>query len=391
MDRVPGFEPGGWRFEPSSVRFFLFFVLFVISKIPILSHTRESFAETIRQLLGKGYEHASCLYQEWFRTGKITSHHPQFHNAKGLFEEIVSLTDFSVIPLVDHKHDGQTGKFLLKTHDSLEIESVLIPMKAGATLCISSQVGCRMGCTFCETGRMGLIRHLTVSEIVGQIFTARFILSHTVRNIVFMGMGEPFDNYDNVMQAVRVLSDPHGLGFGRNHLTISTSGKLKGIYRLLEEKEPIPNLAVSVNAPNNGIRNKLMPINRKEDMGELYKAMDTFCKKTGRQILVAYVLMKDQNDTLDHADELAAYLRGLNVKVNLIPYNPQSRDRYQPPEDSVINAFTERLRYHGYYTLLRKTKGTQIMAACGQLGNLELRKRQMQAGNTRSEKLDEMD
>lgn len=344
-------------------------------KISILSHTRDSFAALIRSTLGKGFDHASVIYQEWYRSGKVTDTNPLFFNAKTLYQEILSLTDFTVLPLTRHNEEEQTGKFLLKTADNLDIESVLIPMAAGGTLCVSSQIGCRMGCTFCETGRMGLIRHLNPCEIVSQLFTARFVLHFNVRNIVFMGMGEPFDNYDNVMQTVRILSDPHGFGFGRNHLTISTSGHLEGIYRLMEEKEPIPNLAVSVNASNDLLRNKLMPINRKQNMQMLYEAMDAFCKKTGKEILIAYVLMKDQNDTLSHADELASYLKGLRIKINLIPYNPQSCDRFSPPEQHALESFTARLRAHGYYTLLRKTKGSKIMAACGQLGNLQLRKR----------------
>lgn len=381
MDRVPGFEPGGWRFEPSSVRFYssiqsLKFMGTLVNAAPrvsILSQTCDSFASFICSQLGKGYVHASLLYQEWFRTGKITHTHPAFNNAKQLFQDIQALTETSLLPVIDLRQDGQTGKFLLKTQDQLEIESVLIPMQAGGTLCVSSQVGCRMRCSFCETGRMGLLRNLTAAEIVTQLFVARFILKCQIRNIVFMGMGEPMDNYEEVMQACRVLTDSHGLGFGRAHLTISTSGCVKGIYGLLEEKDPIPNLAVSINASNDTLRNQLMPVNRRHSMKDLYEAMDAFCKKTNKQILVAYVLMQGQNDSLENADELAEYLKGLNVKINLIPYNPQSRDRYQPSAPEVIQLFASRLRRHGYYILVRQTKGQKIMAACGQLGNLKLR------------------
>jgi 23S rRNA (adenine2503-C2)-methyltransferase len=222
---------------------------------------------------------------------------------------------------------------------------------------------------------MGLLRNLSAAEIVMQVFVARFILKASIRNVVFMGMGEPFDNYDQVMQAARVLNDPHGLAFGRNHVTVSTSGCIEGIYKLIEETAFRPNLAVSINAPNNLLRNKLMPVNRQHDMEALYKAMEAFCIKTKRQILIAYVLIQDFNDSFEHADELALYLEGLkhNVKINLIPYNPQSRDRYRPPSETQIDAFMMRLRQQGYYTLLRHTKGQKIMAACGQLGNLKLR------------------
>lgn len=325
-------------------------------------------------MLGKGRRHAMVVYEEICRHGTPPAGHPAFKNCPRLLEDILNLTGLPEISLPDRQTDGQTAKFLLKTHDNLEIESVLIPMQSGGTLCISSQVGCRMGCTFCETGRMGLIRNLTTEEIVSQVFAARHLLKHQVRNVVFMGMGEPFDNYDAVMRAARVLMDPMGFGFGKKNITVSTSGCVEGILRFIEEGLDTPNLAVSINAPKDEIRNKLMPVNRKHNMQKLYEAMQAYCRKTGRQILAAYVLIKEVNDSLEYADKLAEYLSGLDVKINLIPYNPQSCDRFQPPELAVLEAFAERLRGRGYYTLLRVTKGRSIMAGCGQLGNLKLRK-----------------
>lgn len=340
----------------------------------IFSLTSDEFATLVRDRLGKGRQHARFVYQEWYRTGRVTGENSAFANAQALLQEICALVDFSPLPLAAERFDDTAGKFLLKTADQLEFESVLIPMQAGGTLCLSSQVGCRMGCAFCETGRMGLLRNLTADEIVRQLFTARFILRFEVRNLVFMGMGEPFDNYDAVMQAVKIFTDPHGLGLGHHHLTISTSGKVEEIYRFIDEKGPIPHLAVSINAPADILRNRLMPINRSFPLQELYQAMKAFNEKRGKSILIAYVLLKGQNDALEDADRLADYLRGLDVKINIIPYNPQSCDRYLPPEQDVIDAFSTRLREKGYYTLLRQTKGQKIMAACGQLGNLELRR-----------------
>lgn len=348
----------------------------IINALPILSLTSQDYALSLRNQLGKGYQHALLAYQEWLQTGQIKGKHPAFSNAQNLLKAIIELTDFTALPLDSERHEGSTGKFLLKTTDQLDIESVLIPMQAGGTLCLSSQVGCRMGCAFCETGRMGLLRNLTAKEITSQLFTARHMLGMQVRNLVFMGMGEPMDNYEEVMKAIRIFTDPLGFGLGIHRLTLSTSGSVEGIYRLMsEEASFIPNLAVSLNAPTDALRNRLMPVNRTYPLQELYQAMQAFCSQTGRQILVAYVLIKGQNDALEQADQLAAYLQGLNVKINIIPYNPQSCDRYQPPEQSVIELFTLRLRELGYYTLLRQTKGQKIMAACGQLGNLDLRKR----------------
>lgn len=349
-----------------------------LSSYSIFSYTSQEFASLVRDCLGKGYQHALLIYQEWYRTGRVIGNGPAFSNAQAILQDIRNLIDCSILPLSTNKQDGSnTGKFLLKTPDQLEIESVLIPMHAGITLCLSSQVGCRMGCAFCETGRMGLLRNLTVQEIVCQLFVARFILGCPVRNLVFMGMGEPFDNYDNLIQAIRIFTDPYGFGLGVHHLTISTSGRAEEIYRLMNEPGPIPHLAVSLNAPTDELRNRLMPINRRHSLQDLYQAMRAFNDKRGKSILVAYVLLKGQNDTLDHANQLADYLQGLDVKINLIPYNPQSQDRYQPPEQSILEAFTAHLREKGYYTLLRQTKGQKIMAACGQLGNLELRRKRL--------------
>ncbi len=343
-------------------------------KIALLSHTHQSFCDLISTELGKGRVHAGLIYEEFYRKGVITGTHPAFNNAQAIFHEILERLDLTLLNLHLEKKDEETKKFLLKTHDNLEFETVLIPMQAGGTLCISSQVGCRMGCAFCETGRMGLLRNLTTQEIISQVFVARHVLGYTIRNIVFMGMGEPFDNYDYVMQAARILMDPKGFGFGRNHITISTSGIVDKILEFTHEKGPKPNLAISVNAPQNEARNRLMPINRKHDMQQLYSAMKTYNEITGLDILTAYVLLKDVNDSAEHADQLASYLKGLNVKINLIPYNPQTRDRFARSDDVAIESFRQRLRSHGYHTLLRLTRGTNIMAACGQLGNVALRR-----------------
>ncbi|MCC5831693.1 MAG: 23S rRNA (adenine(2503)-C(2))-methyltransferase RlmN [Chlamydiales bacterium] len=319
-------------------------------------------------------EHARLLYREWFQEGTSAGKDPHFKNAQKLLNEIIGLTDFSLLPLIGRGDENQTEKHLLKTADGLEVEMVSLPMKAGCTLCISSQVGCRMGCLFCETGRMGLLRSLTVDEIVGQIYQAKHGLGLDVRNIVFMGMGEPLDNYEAVMGAIRILTDMNGFGLGPSRITISTSGLVDQIYRLIEEANPAINLAVSINSPNNEMRNRLMPVNRRHDMEELKAAMEAYCRDPRRRILAEYVLIAGKTDSLKNADELAVYLQGLRLTLNLIPYNPQSRDRFAAPEGQRVDAFAARMRAHGYLTFVRGTKGQQIMAACGQLGNLKLRK-----------------
>lgn len=231
-----------------------------------------------------------------------------------------------------------------------------------------------MGCTFCETGRMGLLRSLSAAEIISQVFVARFIFNSPLRNIVFMGMGEPFDNYDNVMQSIRILTDQGGLAMGPSRLTVSTSGCVEEIYRFMQEADPAVNLAVSINAPTDELRNRIMPVNRKWNLSEIKQAMVDYCAHPRREILIEYVLLQGLNDSLECAEQLADLLQGLKVKVNLIPYNAQKKSRFQPPEESVQEAFTQRLIERGYQVLLRRHKGRSIMAACGQLGNKDIRK-----------------
>ena len=342
--------------------------------ISIFSSTQKEFTDQVFEKLGKGRLHADLFYTHFIRTGTIPEVEPQ---ARALMEQIPAMTDTGLPAQVGEKIDGKAVKFLLKFADGLESESVLIRMEAGLTLCLSSQVGCRMGCTFCETGRMGLLRHLTTAEIIAQVFYACTVLKQEVRNLVFMGMGEPFDNYDNVMQAVRVLTDPHSFGFGPRHITISTSGEKEAIERFAKEADPALNLAVSINAPSDELRNKIMVINKRWNLAALKEAMEIYLKHPRRTILIGYVMLKDLNDTPECAEQLAAYLRGLRVKINLIPYNPQSRDRFAPSHPETIDRFAHDLRREGYQVLLRHSKGKGAMAACGQLGNLLLRRQKM--------------
>lgn len=324
-------------------------------------------------VLGKGRDHAKRLYQEWMRKGSVKDLAWAEPQARPLVQQMIDQTDWSFDTVSKCLDEGEVSKFLVKLHDNLETESVIIPMKAGLTLCVSSQVGCKMGCAFCETGRMGLIRNLTVKEIVQQLFIATHVLKKQVRNIVFMGMGEPFDNYENVMKAIEVMTDPQGIGMGPRHITVSTSGIVDVLDQFTLEANPAINLAVSVNAPDDKVRSKVMPVNHKWSMQALREALDRYVKGGKREILIEYVLLKDLNDGLEHADLLADYLEGLPVRVNLIPYNAQRRTRFAPPELEQQEAFSKRLREHNYQVLLRHHKGRGIMAACGQLGNKELR------------------
>ncbi len=336
-----------------------------MKKFSPFSYTHSEFCS----LFDRGKLLAGDLYRQWFKRGVICLDEPKFVQAKACMEAIYSAVDWTLPELATIHKEGDTQKFLLKTHDEKTVESVLIPMKTLMTLCVSSQVGCKRACAFCETGRMGLIRNLTAAEIVSQVFAARFLLNSPVRNVVFMGMGESFDNYDEVKQSIRILTDQNGLAFGMHGITVSTSGNVEAILRLADDPDIAPNLAVSLNAPNDALRTKLMPHNRRENLSLVRSAIQSYSMRTMRKVLLAYVLMKDVNDSLECADELIEYATGLDVKINLIPYNAQRVDRFQPPDFEVVNNFAAHLRKSGLRVLLRQTKGRSIMAGCGQLGS----------------------
>jgi len=338
----------------------------MIAKIPIFSHTQRSFVEQLFSLMGKGKLHSAQMYARFLKHGDTdVLCEPQ---ARTLFQEMLEHIDFSLPTLSLLKEEGEIVKFLLKYKDGLESESVVIPMESGITLCISSQVGCQRGCAFCETGRMGLLRNLSAAEIVSQVFFAQFCLKKPVRNIVFMGMGEPLDNFTEVKKAVEVLMDPGGFAFGPRRITISTSGVVDKIYAFIEEMHPGIHLAVSVNAATNKIRNKIMPINKQWDMEKLKEVLLCYSAHPRRSIFAEYVLLEGVNDTFEDAENLARYLQGLRVKVNLIPYNSQSRYPFAAPSFSCQEAFAKCLRERGYQVYFRHPKGREIMAACGQLG-----------------------
>ncbi len=266
----------------------------------------------------------------------------------------------------------------------LEVESVLIPMigRSGTstyTLCLSSQVGCAMGCTFCETGQMGLVRSLSAAEIVGQWFAATHVLKTRPKNIVFMGMGEPMDNLDEVIRAIAVLTDQRGAGHPMNKITVSTVGRLDGIARLAEQvRNPgwhRLNLAVSLNAPNDEVRSRIMPVNRAMPMAALREALLAWPRYGGGKICVEYVLIPTVNDEPGHAREVAAWVRGLPACVNVIPYNPRRDSPWPAPEEPRVVEFLGWLTDAGAYAKRRRTKGRAMMGACGQLGSERIRKR----------------
>ena len=289
-----------------------------------------------------------------------------------------------VLPVVRRVVEGDLTKFVQRTHDGLEIESVVVPMQrthgVWRTLCVSSQVGCARGCVFCETGQLGLLRNLTPGEIVGQVVAGQRETDGQIRNVVFMGMGEPLDNYDHVIHAIRILMDPSGLSFAGERVTISTVGRVAGIRKLAQLGWRRLNLAVSLNAPNDEIRSQIMPHNRLESMGALRAALLEYPLRNCQFFMMEYVLIPGVNDARAHAFEVADYLRPLKSMLNVIPYNPRLDSPWRAPAEAEVQQFLDWLTEAGQGCKRRITKGREHMAACGQLGNRALVRRRPSQG-----------
>jgi len=270
--------------------------------------------------------------------------------------------------VVDTQSAGGVVKFLTRLSDGETIESVVLPMATHLTVCVSTQVGCRMGCRFCETARMGWRRDLRVEEIVGQVAAARRRFGDGVRNVVFMGMGEPLDNLDNVVQAVRVITDQRGLDVAMRRVTISTCGLDDGIRRLAALNWPHLKLAVSLNAPDDHLRDRLMPVNHRVPLARLMEALRDFPLARDGALMMAYVLVPGINDRPEHARQVAELLAPLKARINLIGFNPLgAQSDYRAPEETEIEAFARHLAAAGVFVCRRRTKGQDLAAACGQL------------------------
>ena len=281
------------------------------------------------------------------------------------------LSELSFIPTADIKRklvsaiDG-TVKYLYTLHDGETVESVFMRYHHGNTMCISTQVGCRMGCAFCASTKAGLVRSLNPSEMLLQILEAERDLGERVSNIVLMGMGEPLDNYDNVIKFLRLVNHEGGLNIGLRHISLSTCGLVDKIDKLALEGLPVT-LSISLHAPNDEIRKQTMPIANKWSIKELLSACKRYIDKTGRRISFEYALISGVNDTKDHAHELGKLLTGMICHVNLIPVNPIKEKNFQASEKNNIKVFTETLETYKINVTVRRKLGADINASCGQL------------------------
>ncbi len=300
----------------------------------------------------------------------------QMSDLPGRFRESLESRGYTLAPLpVENRWDSRDGtvKFLFRLEDGRCVESVYIPERKRDTLCISSQVGCAVGCTFCLTAQMGFKRNLTPGEIVGQVLSAihHSDLAPSAFNIVFMGMGEPLYNYRNVMKAFRLLIDSQGMDLSHRKITISTSGVVPVLKKLAEE-EVIPNLAISLNSTTEDVRDQIMPINKKWSMRELLDFCRRFSRQSDRWITFEYVLLAGVTDSDEDARRLVRLLRGIRSKVNLIPYNPNPGLPHSRPTQMRIDRFKEILQASHVSAFLRTTRGDDISAACGQLAHFRM-------------------
>lgn len=266
---------------------------------------------------------------------------------------------------IKHKmfDEGDTLKALIELEDGLKIESVLMKHTDNrSTVCVSSQVGCPLACSFCATGTMGLKRNLTVEEIVMQVLLFERVCK--VTNVVFMGMGEPFLNYDNVMAAIRMLNSAEYFNIGSRKISVSTSGVVEGIEKFTNEELQV-NLSISLHAPNDELRSKLMPINKKYSLNSLIEAVDKYITKTNRKVMFEYLMIAHENDSLECARELALLMKKPLYMVNLIVYNPTGK--FKASDSKTIKKFKEYLEREGIFTTQRYEFGRGIKAACGQL------------------------
>ena len=338
--------------------------------INLYNYSLEKLEELMLSLQEKKYR-ATQLFK-WIYEKRVTSF-DEMSDVSKLFREVLN-RDFCLVKPKIHKEqrskDG-TIKLLLELEDGDKVETVLMRYNYGNAVCVSSEVGCNMGCAFCASGLLKKKRELLVSEMIGQVLVIDDILkaegnNERVTHVVVMGTGEPFDNYENVMDFIRILNHPHGLAIGARHITVSTCGIVPKIYDYAKEGLQI-NLAISLHAPSDEIRKKIMPISFKYPMNELMEAVKYYEKNAGRRVTFEYILLNGINDSKEDAKKLAKLIKGTLAYVNLIPYNSVDENKYKRSDDKSVRDCMDTLIKCGVNATIRREFGSDIDAACGQL------------------------
>lgn len=318
--------------------------------------------------MGEKAFRATQLYK-WIYQKKTLDVKEMTDLSLGFRENISKFVNIDLLKIVDHRisKDG-TQKFLFDVGEGLTVETVMIPLGDRKTLCVSSEVGCNLGCKFCYTGKVKLKKRLTAGEIVGQFYSVEKVLAEQgesgLTNVVFMGMGEPLDNPKAVFDSITILNETTGLNFSKKRVTVSTSGLVPMIPLVTKSKA---HLAVSLNGSNDQVRSEVMPINNKWPIKDLLEACEKHSEETNSDVTFEYVLLKGVTDGLSHAKELVSLLKTIRCKVNLIPFNEHPDSGYEKPEKQQVLKFQEILLKNKIQTYIRQTRGEDIYAACGQL------------------------
>lgn len=317
--------------------------------------------------LGEKKFHAKQIYK-WLHKIGVTNFDEMTDISKSLREKLKDnayILNMEIIEVQVSKKDG-TMKFLIKLHDNSAIESVFMKYNHGNTICVSTQVGCKMGCKFCASTKEGFVRSLTGSEIEGQIQTVQRYTNERISNIVYMGIGEPLDNYDNVIKSIKLINHPMGLNIGARHISLSTCGLVPNIYKLADENIQCT-LSISLHATTDKKRKDIMPIANRYSIKEILDACKYYIKVTGRRISFEYALIYGKNDSYEDAMGLVKLLRGMIAHVNLIPVNEIKEKEYKKATEKSIENFMNTLNSCGIVTTVRRELGSDIDAACGQL------------------------
>ena len=310
---------------------------------------------------------------EWIYKKHIYDFYEMSNISKALSEKLNNEFSTELLKIRTKQTSKLTNKYLFELDDGNLIEAVLMKHDYGNSICVSSQVGCNMGCSFCESGRLKKVRDLTAADIVRQIIMIQEDIDERIDSVVVMGIGEPFDNYNNVMNFVRIINSPYGIEIGARHITISTSGLVPMIEKYANE-DLQTNLAISLHAPNNELRSKIMKVNNAYPIEVLIDAIKKYIDKTNRRVTIEYLLLKDVNDTVECANELSKLLKGMNVYVNLIPYNETSHIEYKTSPNENVMRFYDTLKKNKINVTVRMKFGDEIDAACGQLRANEVNK-----------------
>ncbi|MDD3453577.1 MAG: 23S rRNA (adenine(2503)-C(2))-methyltransferase RlmN [Bacilli bacterium] len=303
---------------------------------------------------------------EWLYKKRVSSFDEMTNMKKTTIEELKNEFVFENIKIVDKKAGQDVIKYLFELKDKNLVEAVLMKHDYGNSLCVSTQVGCNMGCAFCESGRLKKIRNLETYEMVLQILKVEMDLNIRISHIVLMGIGEPFDNYDNVMNFIDIINSGKGIDIGARHITISTCGIIPKIKEFMENGKQI-NLAISLHAPDDEIRNKIMNINKAYPINDLIDVLKEYIKKTNRRVTFEYVMLKNINDTEQCAITLAKLIKNMNAYVNLIPYNETRHIAFNRSDNETILKFYDILKKNKINVTIRKEFGNKVNAACGQL------------------------